>query len=169
MREVCGTRHDSVDKVFYHSGGRYFRKCLRDQLSNEYKALSLPKGWGDAAICLLSSSLYYWLWLGLSDCYHVTKRDLDFVPARESLVGDKIINRLSKRLLNDLWKNSLSRIRNRADGTKTEEVNFYVGKSKAIIDEIDRVLAKRYGFSDEELDFIINYDIKYLKGRDSES
>ena len=39
--------------------------------------------------------------------------------------------------------------------------------SKLIIDEIDRVLAKHYGFTDEELDFIINYDIKYRMGRDS--
>jgi len=27
------------------------------------------------------------------------------------------------------------------------------------------VLAKHYGFTDEELDFIINYDIKYRMGR----
>ena len=40
-------------------------------------------------------------------------------------------------------------------------------RSKPIIDEIDRVLAKHYGFTDEELDFIINYDIKYRMGRDS--
>jgi hypothetical protein len=38
------------------------------------------------------------------------------------------------------------------------------GESKSIIDEIDRVLAQHYGFTDEELDFIINYDIKYLMG-----
>jgi hypothetical protein len=36
--------------------------------------------------------------------------------------------------------------------------------SKLIIDEIDSVLAKHYGFTDEELDFIINYDIKYRMG-----
>jgi hypothetical protein len=34
-------------------------------------------------------------------------------------------------------------------------------QSKPIIDEIDRVLAQHYGFTDEELDFIIDYDIKY--------
>jgi len=53
--------------------------------------------------------------------------------------------------------------------------------SKPIIDEIDRVLAAHYGFTDEELDFIPstkltadipsarlragNYDIKYRMGR----
>jgi len=38
--------------------------------------------------------------------------------------------------------------------------------SKVIIDEIDKVLAEHYGFTDEELDFIINYDIKYRMGQD---
>ena len=37
-----------------------------------------------------------------------------------------------------------------------------------IIDEIDRVLAQHYGFTDEELDFIINYDIKYRMGLGSD-
>ena len=32
--------------------------------------------------------------------------------------------------------------------------------------QFDRVLAKHYGFTDEELDFIINYDIKYRMGKD---
>jgi hypothetical protein len=40
--------------------------------------------------------------------------------------------------------------------------------SKPIIDEIDRVLARHYGFTDEELDFIINYDIKYRMGQANE-
>ena len=31
--------------------------------------------------------------------------------------------------------------------------------------EIDAVLAKHYGFTEEELDFILNYDIKYRFGR----
>ena len=38
--------------------------------------------------------------------------------------------------------------------------------SKPIIDEIDRALATHFGFTDEELDFIINYDIKYRMGQE---
>jgi len=41
---------------------------------------------------------------------------------------------------------------------------FYPRLSKSIIDEIDRVLARHCGFTEEELDFIINYDIKYRMG-----
>jgi len=29
-----------------------------------------------------------------------------------------------------------------------------------------RALAEHYGFTDEEMDFIINYDIKYRMGRE---
>lgn len=35
-----------------------------------------------------------------------------------------------------------------------------------IFDNIDRVLAKHYGFTEEKLDFIINYDIKYRMGKE---
>jgi len=45
---------------------------------------------------------------------------------------------------------------------------FNVKASRNIIDKIDSVLAEHYGFTDEELDFIINYDIKYRIGRTAE-
>lgn len=32
--------------------------------------------------------------------------------------------------------------------------------------QLDRVLTQHYGFNDKELDFIINYDIKYRMGKD---
>jgi hypothetical protein len=49
---------------------------------------------------------------------------------------------------------------------QVEFAQFFPKKSKPIIDEIDKVLAKHYGFTEEELDFIINYDIKYRMGEE---
>ena len=70
---------------------------------------------------------------------------------------------LCKDLMNDYRKNSIiyTRVQNN-EITKFD--SFYPAKSKPIIDEIDKVLAKHYGFTEEELDFIINYDIKYRMG-----
>ena len=45
---------------------------------------------------------------------------------------------------------------------------IYPKYSKSIIDEVDSILAQHYGFTDEELDFIINYDIKYRMGGGSD-
>jgi hypothetical protein len=41
-------------------------------------------------------------------------------------------------------------------------------KSKQFIDKIDIELADHYGFTPEELDYIINYDIKYRLGADAD-
>jgi len=40
--------------------------------------------------------------------------------------------------------------------------------AKAVIDDIDRLLARYYGMTDGELDFIVNYDVKYRMGRGAE-
>ncbi len=34
------------------------------------------------------------------------------------------------------------------------------------VEQIDRVQAKQHGLTDEELDFIIDYDVKYRMGQD---
>ncbi|MEY2911471.1 MAG: hypothetical protein RLZZ184_780, partial [Cyanobacteriota bacterium] len=43
---------------------------------------------------------------------------------------------------------------------------YYPKLSKPIIDEIDKILAEHYGFTEAELDLIINYDIKYRLGQE---
>ena len=40
----------------------------------------------------------------------------------------------------------------------------YPRLAKAILDEIDSVLARHYCFSDDELTFILNYDLKFRLG-----
>jgi len=72
---------------------------------------------------------------------------------------DPIIPNLSS-LLTNYSKNKTTRSR-KGVRIQTEETNFDISKSKPIIDEIDCVLARHYGFTEEELDFIVNYDIKY--------
>jgi hypothetical protein len=70
--------------------------------------------------------------------------------------------------MDDLRENAETRrMRFRHD---TLTIQFiYPSKSKEIIDSIDHALASHYGFTEEELDFIINYDIKYRMGRDAEA
>lgn len=162
--ENCRYGNFEEDILYYHSGGRYFRKCIREKLSNEYKELLIRNGLGDAVICIISSTFFYWLWIILSDCYHVTKNDVNLIPIPNNLQSDEKINVLSEKFLSSLYEHARIIKRNRADGSIQNEVNFNVGQSKPIMDKIDKLLAKHYGFTEEELDFIINYDIKYRMG-----
>lgn len=47
-------------------------------------------------------------------------------------------------------------------------IRLFLATSKRLaepfLDEIDKTLSDHYDFSDEELDYIINYDIKYRMG-----
>jgi hypothetical protein len=72
--------------------------------------------------------------------------------------------RLSCDIMKDLKRNSTIEQRKHKGGALSKFQTFYPSKSKSIIDKIDQVLAQHYGFTDEELDFIINYDIKYRMG-----
>ena len=70
--------------------------------------------------------------------------------------------------MQDLKRNSVDRTMRFQHDTLTVEC-IYPKTSKPILDEIDRVLAAHYGFTEEELDFILNYDIKYRLGAEAET
>ena len=71
---------------------------------------------------------------------------------------------LDTKYIRDLKRHSEMLVREHKNIGRTETGSFKVSKSKPIIDEIDTTLAPYYGFIAEELDFIINYDLKYRAG-----
>jgi hypothetical protein len=114
-------------------------------------------------IPLLNSSLFFWFFIQNSDARHINKREIGFFPINlQKLKATKLADDLCE--ISDMLMFSYKE--------KAESKNLgglliqmiYPRKSKDIIDEIDVILAKYYGFTDEELDFIINYDIKYRMG-----
>lgn len=54
--------------------------------------------------------------------------------------------------------------RNQKSTGRTETQSFKIRTSKPLIDRIDMELGKLLGLSQDETDFIINYDIKYRMG-----
>jgi hypothetical protein len=78
--------------------------------------------------------------------------------------NDALIS-LNKQLMADYKNNSTFREETQSATNQLRKVEIYYPRmSKPIIDKIDVVLSKHYGFTKEELDFIINYDIKYRMG-----
>jgi len=94
-------------------------------------------------------------------------KDFPIDLARFNLKGKDKLAKLNDQLMSDLENNSEFIIANLQTG-KVKFQQFYPMKSKSIIDEIDKILAEHYGFTEEELDFIINYDIKYRMGKELE-
>ena len=61
----------------------------------------------------------------------------------------------------------LTRIQKQTGETQTQ--SFKIAYSKPLLDEIDKVLSEHYKFTNEELDFISNYDIKFRMGKELDS
>lgn len=123
-------------------------------------------------LSVLNSSLFFWFFISFSDCRNVNSREILKFPIDLTSIDDgvkKQLSKLAKILMIDLDKNSIFLTRNDKRAGFMEIQSFQPRASKPIIDEIDTVLAKYYGFTDEELDFIINYDIKYRMGKELES
>ena len=119
-------------------------------------------------IATLSSDLYWWWYTISSNLRDLNPFDLNNFHLPESVLEDKKLQELGGKYLLDLKDNSSFLVRNQRQTGRTETQMFKIQKSKPIIEEIDRLLAKHYGFTDEELDFIINYDIKYRMGPEAE-
>lgn len=115
------------------------------------------------AATIIDSSLFFIWWIANSDCYHLNKPEIDNFRFSYSNKDDKLLS-LADDLTLDMKAKSRRRVYNYKTSGRVEYDEFYMKKSKPIIDEIDKVLARHYGFTDEELDFIINYDIKYRMG-----
>jgi Eco57I restriction-modification methylase len=124
----------------------------------------------DIFLALLNSSLFYWLLTIFSDCRNLNKRELystyfDVEHASHEIV--ELLSTLTDSLMCDFKRHSrMLEMRYESLGKMTIQC-IYPRYSKSIIDGIDRVLAQHYCFTGQELDFIINYDIKYRMGRDN--
>ncbi|MEK6589660.1 MAG: Eco57I restriction-modification methylase domain-containing protein, partial [Nitrospinota bacterium] len=145
----------------------YWGKSFTEpQQSNEYKNFKAPSSLDKKIlVSIFNSTLYFWFWELISDGWHITAKELDnfFLDLNNMAPALKnSISNLTNMLIEDLDS------KKGYVGTKQTDYEYYHKLSKPIIDEIDRVLAKHYGFTEEELDFIITYDIKYRMGRGSE-
>jgi hypothetical protein len=171
----------SLPKIFFHNAPRYFIRVMDtvpyfwneregEKISTQIKSLSFGNSHKTRiAGSVLNSNLFYWWFIAFSDSRHLNNREIDFFPLTIENISKQIAQQLVDlfEILNRDFEEN--KYRKEAYYKATGNViydEYYPKKSKPIIDEIDRILAQHYGFTDEELDFIINYDIKYRMGKD---
>ncbi|MDP2785515.1 MAG: Eco57I restriction-modification methylase domain-containing protein [Sulfurimicrobium sp.] len=107
---------------------------------------------------VVNSSLFFYWFVVVGNGRNITGRDVEQFPAAVAPISDAL-GKLFDDLMEDYKRNSI--IRERRDCSFQE---FKPSLSKQIIDKIDLELGKLFCLSDEETDFIINYDIKYRMG-----
>ena len=151
--------------IYYRSaGGRYFKVVTNysTKSSSETKIL-LESKIADSIGCILSSSLSFWFYQIYSD--NLSWKSYEIENFTIPYLSDKDIVALEK-----LYQKYLADIENNAKNrTVTEDSSYHISefkeykiqKSKHIIDQIDDLICPLYGLTQEEIDFIKNYEIEF--------
>lgn len=153
-------------KVFTDFAPKFYLGDKEGHSSRETTLTVADKSHVLPLIAVLSSSLF-WYWYTLtSNLRDLNPMDINSFPIADKMLDDPKLRRLGERYVSDLKANSKMLVRMQKQTGKTETQSFRIQKSKPIIDEIDAMLAGHYGLSIEELDFVINYDVKFRLGAD---
>lgn len=161
--------YSTSSTVYYRTaGGRYWKVFLDKPFgtnSLSEKKANFERLTKYQTIAILSSNLF-WLYYSIHfDMFNL--KDYMIFGFKFKSTDSKILENLDDlglQYIDSLEENAEDKlISSKTRGNVTQR-QYYVRLSKPVIDEIDKVLARHYGFTEEELDFIINYDIKYRMG-----
>ena len=116
----------------------------------------------DFLCALLSSNLYFWFYHIYSNCKDLNRMELLLFPIP--------FDKLNKNIIIDIKSVYSDYLQDLKKHSKIKKVNysiiksyreFYPRYSKHLIDQIDYLIKELYCLTDEELQFIINYDIRF--------
>jgi hypothetical protein len=141
----------------------YFKSSTRDRSIHHIRDIYFAdKETASVIGAILNSSLFFFWFIAVGNGRNITGTDVESFPT--GVITEKLKSEavpLFTQLMKDYQRDSI--IRERQD---CEFQEFRPSLAKSTIDKIDLALARHYSFTDEELDFITNYDIKYRLGAD---
>ncbi len=145
--------------LYLNMRATFWIKCFTfNPGSNEYKKFIFDENIYYFILCVLNSSLFWLYWTIMSDCWHITLKEL------------KMFRICSNKIDIDKFKILAQELEKRLENTKkyigSKQVDFeYKHKlCKDIIDEIDNELKDIYSLTEEELNYIKSFAIKYRTG-----
>ncbi|MDR1940339.1 MAG: SAM-dependent methyltransferase [Clostridiales bacterium] len=132
--------------------------------SNEYKAFYYYKDLKSFFFCILNSSLFWLYWTIVSDCWHITSKEL------KGFAVSKLPSKLQITNFDKLLKNLETKLEETKKyiGSKQTEYEYKHKDCKAEIDAIDDALVSIFEFTKDELTYIKNFAKKYRMGGENE-
>lgn len=133
----------------------WIKAFLSEHAGGEYRAFGcVDESQANFVLCLLNSSLFWWYWICVSDCWHITRKELEgfrFPRPR----GYAETNRLAAALENRLEETKAF------VGTRQTEYEYKHRACVAEIHRIDDYVNALYGLTEEESLYIKNFAYRY--------
>lgn len=144
------------EPIYLNMRAAFWVKAFRNShTTGEYKTYFCQSPeYADLCMCVLNSSLYWWYWICISDCWHITNKELRGFTIPNNLHLENF-SHLARKLENQLEKTKLY------VGTKQTEYEYKHKECINEIHEIDDLICSIYGLTDEETQYIKNFAYKY--------
>lgn len=152
---VYETSRNGEESVFLNRREAFWMKAYRTFVDNpEYKVFSYnTAGEADYCYCLINSSLFWWYWICVSDCWHVSKELNGF---RAPQIKDyEMATRMANSLRDKLEATKVY------VGTRQTEYEY---KHKLCLHEIhaiDDFINAAFGLSEDESSYIKEFALRY--------
>jgi hypothetical protein len=163
--------------VWLHDAPTYWVRALtfepnqgrKSGRSSHYRRLAVAdQRHANALAAILSSSTFYFFFKLTSNCRDLGRKEWSRFPIHQP--GEALMDELAAagEILQERLRQS-ARLRSRLyPSGLVEYEEYFPGRVKDVLDDIDRLLAVHYGFTGEELEYILNYELKYrmVRGED---
>lgn len=144
------------DSLFVNMRGCFWMKAFSfNPGSQEYRQFYCPTNLKPYLISLLNSNLFFLYWTIISDCWHITGKELSGFRFPTDNIDFEVFRKLANNLENRLEETK------KYIGSKQTIYEYKHRNCKQEIDDIDVFLQPIYNLSDEEVEFLKNYKLKY--------
>ena len=157
---------DENGKPIYYrsSGGRYYNVIINcSQGSTKERAIHFDKKFTDTIGAILSSSLFWWYQQVYSNSLDLKAYEIESFPVPVEKITPAIrrkIEKLYEKYLQSIERHVIERD-TQAYKHVTKFKEYKIRYSKALIDAMDDIICPLYGLTDEELEFIKNYELRF--------
>lgn len=143
------------ESVYLNRRETFWIKAYREpHIHPEFKVFSyINPGEADYCYCLVNSSLFWWYWICVSDCWHVSKELNGFKAPR--IEEFEIPSKLADQLIRKLEETKVF------VGTKQTDYEYKHNACIKEIHEIDDFINNLFGLTEEESSYIKNFAFRY--------
>lgn len=151
-----GKATENSSSVYLNMRGCFWMKAFSfNPGSKEYNKFDCPAEMQPYILCLLNSNLYFLYWTVVSDCWHITGKELSGFTIPIKGIDFEAFKDLASKLEQRLEETK------KYIGSKQTAYEYKHKDCKKEIDDIDVALQQIYRLSNEEIEFLRNYKIRY--------
>lgn len=151
-----GKTTENSSSVYLNMRGCFWMKAFSfNPGSNEYNKFNCPTEMQPYILCILNSNLFFLYWTVVSDCWHITGKELSGFTIPIKGIDFEVFKELATKLEQRLEETK------KYIGSKQTAYEYKHKYCKKEIDDIDVALQHIYRLSNEEIEFLRNYKIRY--------